>query len=337
MDTSLAQSKRTLPFEILELICQDIEQNDFPPVLRANSTLHSIAVRVLYRNISHLPVARSVACLKALDRNATLPTFVHDLFLDWSSYHITGNLLRLLRRVLRQLKSLRFLSIELSPRDNLASHAWIYVDGPYKLRTFATSTRCDNALAHVLEQQPLIYELSLRGFQTNLPFRLSSTALPQLNSFRCTHADTSVITEVIRGRPVEGISISLFADEGFEPLDTLRLTSTPLKRLTLMALDEIPATKILTQVAMRVNQLEALHIVVLLSHYTSEGLMEAGPMLSSFKELRYITIMGGLGADLTNDQQIAKEWHKHCKTLKTIILPKGQVWFERDGEWGCCL
>ena len=63
--------------------------------------------------------------------------------------------------------------------------------------------------------------------------------------------------------------------------------------------------------------------------------MEAGPVLSSFKKLRYITVIGGLGADITDDQHIAIEWHQHCRTLKTIILPGGQVWFERDGEWEC--
>ncbi|KAH9840657.1 uncharacterized protein C8Q71DRAFT_794799 [Rhodofomes roseus] len=330
-------SSDTIPIELIELMLQELAQKDLSPVLQTNRTFYSIAVRLLYRKIGDLPIARLVACLKVLECHATFPAFVHDLYIDWSQYHVTANLLRLLRRILQQLRNLRFLHVELSPRDNLASHAWVFVDGPYRLRTFTTSTRCDNALARILERQPLIQELSLRGFQTNMPFVLSSTALPQLNSLRCTHADASVIAEVIRGRPVEGISISLFADEGLDPLDTLRLPSISLKRLTLMALDDVPATNLLREVAERVPQLEALHIVVLLSHYTSESLMEAGPVLSNFKELRYITVMGGLGASVTNDHHIAKEWHKHCTTLKTIILPKGQVWFERDGDWSCCV
>ncbi|KZT65669.1 hypothetical protein DAEQUDRAFT_676377 [Daedalea quercina L-15889] len=325
------------PIEMLELILQELEQGHLPCVLRANSTLHNVGVRVLYRSIPHLPVARSIACLKVLSSNTTLATLVRELRIGWSDSRVTGNLLRLLRGALQQLRNLRSLFVELSPHDNHFSHAWVFDDAPYKLRAFATSTRCDSTLARLLEQQPLIRELQLRGFQTNLPFVLSPPALPRLESFRCTHAGAAAMAEVLRGRPVESLSISLFADEGFDPLDTLRLPSVPLKRLTLMALDELPATKLLHEVSARVTELEALHIVVLLSHYSYESLLEAGPALSNFKNLRYLTVMSGLGSTVSDDPEIAKEWHKHCPTLKTIILPEGQVWFEREGAWSCCL
>jgi hypothetical protein len=39
---------------------------------------------------------------------------------------------------------------------------------------------------------------------------------------------------------------------------------------------------------------------------------------------------------------IAKQWHRSCPTLKTIILPKGKVWFkgtadQTNPDWDCLL
>jgi len=31
-----------------------------------------------------------------------------------------------------------------------------------------------------------------------------------------------------------------------------------------------------------------------------------------------------------DESQIAKQWHRACPTLRTIILPKGRVWFQGD-------
>lgn len=258
-----------LPVEILELTLRELEWKDIPPVLRTNSTFYGTALRVLYRSIPNLPVARSIACLKVLKRNATLATLVHDLSVDWSNYRVTANLLRLLRSVLQQLKHLHALSLELSPIDNHGAHAWVFQDAPYTLHSFTTSSRCDDVLASILERQPYIRDLSLRGYQTNVPFTLTPSALPRLESLRCTHAGARVVAEVIRGRPVWAVSISLYADEGFGALDTLLLAKSSLRRLTLMALDELSATSVLNEVAARVPQLESLHIVVLLSQYTS--------------------------------------------------------------------
>jgi hypothetical protein len=38
---------------------------------------------------------------------------------------------------------------------------------------------------------------------------------------------------------------------------------------------------------------------------------------------------------------IAKQWHRSCPTLKTIILPEGRVWFQETAvdktnpDWDC--
>ena len=41
-----------------------------------------------------------------------------------------------------------------------------------------------------------------------------------------------------------------------------------------------------------------------------------------------------------DESAIAKQWHSSCPTLKTIILPKGRVWFQETADktnpdWDC--
>ncbi|KAF8896845.1 hypothetical protein CPB84DRAFT_1748140, partial [Gymnopilus junonius] len=78
-----------------------------------------------------------------------------------------------------------------------------------------------------------------------------------------------------------------------------------------------------------------------------ELLEQSGPLLSDFKCLKYITFMAadnpappaasGDGAEddsgLSGEEDeahIAKIWHRACPSLKTIILPKGKVWFQQN-------
>lgn len=65
-------------------------------------------------------------------------------------------------------------------------------------------------------------------------------------------------------------------------------------------------------------------------------LQDSGPSLSKFSDLRYLTFMAAVSASKEDEGEIARSWSKACPTLRTIILPKGKVWFERDGKWTCC-
>lgn len=65
-------------------------------------------------------------------------------------------------------------------------------------------------------------------------------------------------------------------------------------------------------------------------------LQDTGPCLTRFSGLRYLTFMAAGSASVEDEGQIAQIWSKACPTLRTIILPKGKVWFERDGKWTCC-
>ncbi|KAI0942343.1 hypothetical protein AcW1_002999 [Taiwanofungus camphoratus] len=263
-------SQRTqppFPIEIVEYILEKLTAEELSPVLRANSLLYAIAVRVLYRNVSDLPIRRTVPCLRTLGSGTTSATLVHNLNIDWTYCTPTGNLFRLLNCALQQLTALRHLSLEFSPHENQFSLAWLFDGCTFRLRTLATSIRCDFALAQFLETQPRIQELCLRGFQTNSPFILTPSALPELTSFRAVHAGAPVLSQVLRGRPVEGVSLSLFSEDGLAPLDTLTLSSRPIKRLTVMSLDHTSPCALLDEVAMRTPGLEALHIVILVAQF----------------------------------------------------------------------
>ncbi|KAJ2917305.1 hypothetical protein MD484_g3098, partial [Candolleomyces efflorescens] len=76
---------------------------------------------------------------------------------------------------------------------------------------------------------------------------------------------------------------------------------------------------------------------------TVELLLAACPFLSSFKKLKYITCVATSTEESTyaEEKEIAEKWHEKCSTLKTIILPRGRVWFHKPslapsaGSWEC--
>lgn len=277
--------KKSVPIEVLELIFSDVPQASLPSLLLANSLFYAIAVRVLYRCLPEIPPTRTINMLKALVNNPPRfntkkpSTYVRLLHLDFSAHRITGNFLRLLRKAFSLTPNLRDLSLEFSLHDNHFSLAWCLEDCPFQLRVFTASLRCDAQLAKFLECQSGLQELCLRGFQTTSPFILSPGSLPNLAAFRAVHAGAPVLETVIRGRPVEGVSLSLFSEDGFAPLDTLCLSQKQIKRLTIMSLDNTPPEVLLPEVAARLPKLEALHIVVLLaqsthvSHVMSDNLL----------------------------------------------------------------
>ncbi|OBZ72822.1 hypothetical protein A0H81_07048 [Grifola frondosa] len=334
--TSTTMKHVIFPVEILDYIFQELDHSHLTALLRVSSFFHAIAARILYRVIPELSLARCVRCLKTICANPRIALLVHKLSVNWTECIGVGNLFRLLHRALGRLTFLRHLSVELSQHDNHFSLGWMLSSCRAPLQTLGTSIRCDESLAEFLNGQSCLTELSLRGFQTRQPFILSPTAMPKLTSFRAVHAGSPVLSEVIRGRPVEGVSLSLFMEDGYKPLDTLMLSSRPIKRLTIMSLDNTPPNVLLPEVARRLPELEALHIVVLMAQYDIHVLQESSATLSKFSGLRYLTFMAAGSVTLEDEREITELWHKACPSLKTIILPKGKVWFEREGKWTCC-
>jgi len=324
------------PVEILELVFLELDIEDFTSVLLADHLFHSIAARCLYRHIPEMSPRRTVGCLKTLASCSDIANLVHRLHINWGAHRVISNYFRLLHRALQKLTFLRHLSIELSQHDNAHSRlSWLFDGCTFSLRSLTTSALCDPALARFLETQPEISELCLRGFQTTSRFSISPTALPALNTFRAVHAGTGILAQIITGRPVEAVSLSLFSEDGYAPLEALRLSSRPVKRLTIMSLDLSPPDQLLGEVSSRLPQLEALHIVILTIAYTNQILLDSSRHLRRFLELRYLTVMAPGSTTTQDEEKIARCWHQACPTLKTIILPKGKVWFERDGKWTC--
>jgi len=117
-----------------------------------------------------------------------------------------------------------------------------------------------------------------------------------------------------------------------------------MRRLSLISFDP-DAPKFLFQVLSDgFVHLEALHVVFLMTDYTKELLEQSGSLLRHFKSLQYITFMAASHSETSNidESAIAKQWHSSCPTLKTIILPKGRVWFQETADkpetnqnWDC--
>ncbi|KAI0072625.1 hypothetical protein K474DRAFT_1604773 [Panus rudis PR-1116 ss-1] len=340
------RSLLSLPPEVLQFVLRELDQADLCIAIRLSKTFYSIGIRILYREIGDtqpkLAPKNSILLLKSLTstRNpadADLRcSHVRLLRLDYLDGRITANLLRLLRRALSKLHALRELHLEFSLQDNYYWLAWCLHDCPAQLRVFTTSIRCDASLAAFLVKQHELVELGLRGFQTTSPFILPPTSLTKLSSFRTIHAGVAVLEEVVRGRPIDSVSISLFPEDEFSPLDVLQSSSVEIKRLTVLALDDTPPVNLFAQVASRLPTLEALHIVVLLARNSNHNLLAFAPYLTGFSALRYLTFMTGGASEVVDEEHtVIRRWAEACKTLKTIILPQGKVWFERGGQWIC--
>ncbi|THH26458.1 hypothetical protein EUX98_g7732 [Antrodiella citrinella] len=333
-----------LPVEVLEFILSELPIAALPATLLLNRLLYTLAIRVLYRIIVDLTPARTIRFLKTMAKSSFSASsrkpysVVRKLHIDFSRHRVTSNLLRLIHAALLNLTSLQDLSLEFCLHDNHYPISWFLEGCTFQLRMLAISLRCDQQLANFIERQQDLRELCLRGFQTTAPFVLSSDALPKLTSFRAVHAGAPVLEAVIKGRAIESVSLSLFIEDGFAPLDTLKLSKKEIKRLTIMSLDTTPPTVLIPEVAERTPHLEALHIVVLMARYDEETLLASTSCLSLFKELRYLTLMTGGPQETSGDESIvARTWAKACPTLRTIILPQGKVWFERNGTWLCCV
>jgi hypothetical protein len=68
----------------------------------------------------------------------------------------------------------------------------------------------------------------------------------------------------------------------------------------------------------------------------------AGP-LAAFRELQYITLLGGHVAangaaededGAVDEGAVAARWADACPTLRTIVLPQGKIWFKKaERRW----
>lgn len=369
---------RSLPPEVLGIIFDETDTESLPSVLCASSTFYSIAYRSLYREIPNRPTGRKRAQLLQTLANvsdparhpARLPSptqVVHLLSLDFHSNNVTANLLRLVNCALKATENLRELMLEFSSTDNFQHMAWCLMGTTFRLRRLYTSVGLDAALFSWLAHpnQRSITELNMRGHQM-VPFSLStylpSDALPSLTNFRSVHLESSFNTLFLAGRPVQSVGLTLFPYSRLRSLDAACRTSTPVRRLTVLCLEESCSEGLVAEIAVRLPALESLHVVILatpfsdvrLIHYfcalqpptdacfphLQTKLRSLVPSLSLFAALRYITFMAPdlPGADaftVDKERGVVEEWARACPSLRTVILPMGQVWYSEDGKWRC--
>ncbi|EKM51232.1 uncharacterized protein PHACADRAFT_177898 [Phanerochaete carnosa HHB-10118-sp] len=357
---NLFDHTRTLPPEVLSLVFDETDTEDLPSVLRASSALYAIAFRSLYREISNCKTGQKrVQLLQSLAR-ASDPAFhptrlpsptlvVRLLSLDFHSNTVTANLLRLINRALRASTNLRELILEFSAANNFQPTSWCLLGTTFYLRRLYTSVGLDATLFTWLAHpnQRLLIELNLRGHQ--IPSRycgkgadlsLPPDALPALASFRSVHLDSACTTIFLAGRPVQHVGLTLFPLSAHSALDGLCGTSVPVRRLTVLCLEEHASEALVAEIAARLPGLESLHVVVLMTPYTSVKLHVLASALTRFVALRYITFMAPdpPGADaftVERERAVVVAWARACPTLRTVILPMGQVWYTEDGAWRC--
>jgi len=276
----------SLPIEILDAVFSYLPRVSLKSLMVANSFVSTLATRHLYHTVVVNGPKVAVAFLTTSLRKVHVLKYVRDLSLTMTSATPISNLYALLHRALLEMTELQALSLEL-PKTH--SPLWIFDDCTFKLKRFVTSVTCRRPLAKFLEQQDQIVDLTLRGCQTDstsfLPFIdpvppsllvpdfdtfiLSPEALPRLKAFNAVHSDACVVQAVVQGRPVESVSIPLYPEMSVAALDALRMSSTPLKKLSVISFDPAAPSFLIEALAKRFEQLEALHLVMLMAEYNN--------------------------------------------------------------------
>ena len=273
-----------LPVEVVDIILQFLTQHEQIPLLLANKFFYAISARRIYHTISIHHPQQSIAFFQTALNNPTIPPLVRSLKIDISNSHPLKAFYRLFHKVLQRLPALVALLLDI---PKFHSPLWIFRGCTFSLKSFISSMHCTLPLARFLDTQPNITELTLRGLQSDnssiLPlfdyagigatvkgeqFELKPTSLPKLTHFNVIHAGPPVIRAVVQGRPVDAVSIPLFPFLSMESLIALQSSLVPMRRLSLISFDP-EAPKFLFQVLSdRFPQLEALHVVFLMTGYT---------------------------------------------------------------------
>ncbi|KAJ3784475.1 hypothetical protein GGU11DRAFT_687843 [Lentinula aff. detonsa] len=347
-----ASSYSTLPIEILDFILRYLPSQDLCSVAISNKHLSAVAMRSLYHTIRLLRPVESVKCLRTLSQNPSLALLARSLAIHWSNIlYPTRNLYTLAIRALCNTSLLNTLSIDV-PTD---FHPWNLSSCSFQLKELSASFPCNQDLIQFLESQPSLLDLTLRGFNSDpaefsfnlstfnlnpnpTSFALSPEALPRLTRLRAIHAGPDIIASILKDRPITQVTMPLYADCVCRSLDALNMSSEPIEKLNIISFDPDAPLYLLSEIAERLPNLKALHIVILLAQ-CSEALLEGlAPLLRKFKALQFLTYMSATSSDdvsQDDEQTIAAMWHKSCPTLKTIILPMGKVWFMENCKWTC--
>ncbi|KAK0447388.1 uncharacterized protein EV420DRAFT_871739 [Desarmillaria tabescens] len=331
-----------LPSEIYDLIFHYLDRSELAAVAFGSKSFHCIATRVLYPTITLKKPIESICCLRTIASNKSLASLVRSFKVDWADLKSpTSNFYALAQRALRNLTNLNALTLELPRRP-----PWIIDDCTFRLKEFSSSYSWQPKLAHFIESQPTLTAVTLHGldglslaafeggmFRPQLAIgfnQLDATAVPNLTSLRAIHATPELLSLFLRGRPVRTCSVPVYPDSVLETLDALMTTSVAIEKLSLMSFDAESPGYLFVEVAKRFPQLKALHVLLLRGDYSEEILDGISPVLRAFKQLEYLTFMAQvpLSGSAKYEHKIATQWHLHCPSLKTIILPEGKMWFK---------
>jgi hypothetical protein len=244
----VSKSKTPFPAEVLNLIfAHNVSPHDLSSLSRVNHVFHSEAVRVLYRSISlQLPpdlslghispitcLRRHVLCLKSLCEVDNLASLVRVLAVSWRSglQEPTRNLFFLLNQALRRLRGLTSLSVGL-PYENMSTFNYIFDGCSFSLTQF-TLAKFHPSIIPFLERQSKISRLTIVNV-VHYDFDLDPLALPRLNHLTVGMVNGSVLTSLVRGRPVKSLQFSAWVQ--FKLFDALKLSTGPIQLVSVLFL-----------------------------------------------------------------------------------------------------
>ncbi|KAK0234667.1 hypothetical protein EDD85DRAFT_774120 [Armillaria nabsnona] len=321
-----------LPSEIYDLIFRQLDRSELPAVALGNKSFHSIATRVLYPTIILKKPIESICCLRTIANSVSLASLVRSFKVDWADLKSpTSNFYALVRRALRNLTNHQEKDQKIAiGHGGFCRPPWIIDDCTFRLKEFCSSYSWQAKLARFIECQPMLTALTLHGLDAIGFNQLDTAAVPNLTSLRAIHATPELLSLFLCGRPVRTCSVPVYPGSVLETLDALTTTSVPIERLSLMSFDAETPGYLFVEVAKRFPQLKALHVLLLRGDYSEEILDGISPVLKAFKQLEYLTFMAQvpLSGSAKYEHKIATQWHLHCPSLRTIILPEGKMWFK---------
>lgn len=246
-----------LPVELLDAICQRGQSTDLAVLSRTCSSIHPVAQRRLYRDLSLSTALHNLQAVVTLAKKPELAPHVRSFSLRAECATTFKPFLQLLRTVLSRMTELESLDLFVAP-----DASWILsgVQCTYpRLLHFSSSFSFDSHVAEFLSKTEALLELEVDGISTSpnalLVPCLPAQSIPRLSQFV---GPSHVARAIVPGRPVESIHLPL-GDLTVE--DVIILANSSSDVLILGATTTSPPSPILDSLSQHMSSLVYLRLM----------------------------------------------------------------------------
>ncbi|KDQ64819.1 hypothetical protein JAAARDRAFT_145966 [Jaapia argillacea MUCL 33604] len=321
-------SLSTLPFELLDGICQNLCPADLVSLARTSSWLCPASQRFLYRHVSVSPWARNISVVATLAKRRDIAATVRSfsIVIDDGRTSPFPAFYQLLARALSGMTRLTSLSLLIDPNASWVLDSSLGTHTTYHhLRHFTCSFPLDSHVAHFLAETPTLIELQVDSAPTSSHHpcaSLPSTSIPNLNQFI---GSATAAKEIVPGRPVE--TVHLYNGElTEESIGDLARSTAPIAALG--AMTRMAPVTVLDTLARHIPSIAYLRLMAVDDFSvlpTSEFYEQVAAKLAGLPELSTFELCGIHWGSFKRDEgHDRRVWQ--AGPLSSVVVP------ERDGE-----